>query len=403
MKWAVLIGDGMADRPLEALGGRTVLQVARTTWMDTVVRMGLIGLVHTIPHGCPPGSDIATMVIMGYDPKRDYSGRGPLEAAAMGVDLAPEDVAFRCNLVHLDCSGEEPVMKDFTAGHIPTERAREIVQALDEAVDDPGIRFYPGVSYRHLMVWSHGKEAMETTPPHDITGRPIGPYLPKGEGAERVRSWMEFSRSFFKRREIQRLIPPDNPCPPNSIWLWGQGKRPSMRPITEIYGLRGGIITAVDLLRGIGITGGLEVIHVPGATGYYDTDYAGKGRHAIEALREGLDFVIVHVEAPDEAGHEGNIEEKIRAIESFDREVVGRVLKGLQEMGQWGVLVLPDHATPISVRTHTEEPVPFAVAYDHNRFVGAGERFDEGEAASGGIMLEDGTTLLERFIKAQWG
>jgi 2,3-bisphosphoglycerate-independent phosphoglycerate mutase len=401
MKYAVLVGDGMADRPLEELGGRTPLQAARTPWMDSVAQRGFLGRVRTVPHGFPPGSDVANLVILGYEPSRHYTGRGPLEAASLGIELEPGDVAFRCNLVHISLEEERPRMVDFTAGHIRTEEARPLLLALDRTMGGGELRFYPGVSYRHLLVWREGEEGVHTTPPHDITGREIGLHLPSGDGGERLQGWMEQSQSLFREPEFLALLPPGSPHPPNSIWPWGQGRAPRLEPITGRWGFRGAIITAVDLLKGLGIYAGLRVLEVPGATGYYDTDYGAKGRYALDALEKGDDFVFVHVEAPDEAGHQGSVEEKVRAIEAFDREVVGRVLEGIRKWEEWAVLVLPDHATPISLKTHSEEPVPFAVLSSRGER-GGGDRFDEPEAERGGFLLENGGELLGRFLQGSW-
>jgi 2,3-bisphosphoglycerate-independent phosphoglycerate mutase len=397
MKYALLIGDGMADRPLAELGDRTPLDFARTPWMDKIAREGLLGMVRTIPPGFPPGSDIANLVILGYDPAVHYTGRGPLEAASMGIGLGPDDVAFRCNLVHLTLDEPSPRMKDFTAGHIATAEARPIISALNESLGDRGLRLHAGVSYRHLLVWKNGADDLETTPPHDIPDREVGPYLPKGKRAEVLLELIQESQRLLRSPSFLAMISQDNPNPPNSIWPWGQGKAPSLEPITRRWGIRGAIITAVDLLRGLGIYAGLDVLRVPGVTGYYDTDYEAKGRYAVEALEEGFDFVLVHVEAPDEAGHQGDIAEKVKAIESFDRHVVGTILNRMNSWEDWSVMVLPDHATPICVRTHTEEPVPFAVLSSRNDR-GTGGRFSEEEAGRRGLQLEDGRQLLGRFL-----
>lgn len=387
----------MADRPLPELGGRTPIQLAATPWMDRMAREGLLGMVRTIPPGFPPGSDIANLVILGYDPAVHYTGRGPLEAASMGVSLGPNDVAFRCNLVHITLEEESPRMKDFTAGHINTAQAGPIISALNESLGDQELRFHAGVSYRHLLVWKNGVSDLKTTPPHDITDREVRPYLPKGERAEVLLDLIARSQSLLRSPAFLGMMPQGNPTPPNSIWPWGQGKAPTMEPITRRWGIRGAIITAVDLLKGLGIYAGLEVIKVPGATGYYDTDYEAKGRCALKALEDDFDFVLVHVEAPDEAGHQGDVAEKIRAIESFDKYVVGVVLDGIRRWSDWSVMVLPDHATPISVKTHTEEPVPFAVLSSRSN-PGAGMRFDEEDARRHGVHVEDGRELLGRFV-----
>ena len=394
----------MADRPLDALGGKTPLEAARTPTMDRIAKQGRLGLVKTIPDGFQPGSDVANMVIMGYDPAEYFSGRGPLEAASMGVKLGPDEVAFRCNLVQLDFDSDPPKMKDFTSGHIATERARKVIQVLNEALGDDVLRFYPGVSYRHLMVWGSDVEKTEITPPHDITGQPIGSYLPKGEGAEKLYGLMQKSIEFFKSPAfLDRWEGDGKHDPPNAIWPWGQGKAPAMSPLTEKFGVSGAIITAVDLLKGLGIYAGLEIIDVPGATGYYDTDYEAKADYALKALEGGKDFVYVHVEAPDEAGHEGAITEKIRAIESFDQKVVTRILDGLKQFDEWSVLVTPDHATPIEVMTHTSEPVPFAVLHKSiAEKADAPEGFSEREAERTKFYIDDGKELIARFFKGNW-
>ena len=404
MKYVLLLGDGMADRPLDALGGKTPLEAAKTPTMDRIAKLGRLGLVKTIPDGFQPGSDVANMVIMGYDPAEHFSGRGPLEAASMGVKLKPDEVAFRCNLVQLDFDSDPPKMKDFTAGHISTEKARSVIEVLNDALGDDVLRFYPGVSYRHLMVWGSDVEKTEITPPHDITGRPIASYLPKGDGAEKLYGLMQRSMDFFKSPEfLDRWEADGKHDPPNAIWPWGQGKAPAMSPLTEKFGVSGAIITAVDLLKGLGIYAGLEIIDVPGATGYYDTDYEAKADYALKALDGGKDFVYVHVEAPDEAGHEGAITEKIRAIESFDQKVVARILDGLKKFDEWSVLVTPDHATPIEVMTHTSEPVPFAVLHGSiAEPTDAPEGFSEREAERTKFYIDDGKELIARFFKGNW-
>jgi 2,3-bisphosphoglycerate-independent phosphoglycerate mutase len=366
--------------------------------MDLLAREGILGLVRTIPPGFPSGSDIANLVILGYDPAKDYTGRGPLEAASMGVELEPGDVAFRCNLVHISLEEARPRMVDFTAGHIRTEQARSLIEALDRRLGREEIRFHPGVSYRHLMVWRGGPSGARTTPPHDITGRAIEDYLPKGPGSERLRDLIVQSQAIL--REL-RGKGGGGDFVANSIWLWGQGKPPKMEPLTHRWGFRGAIITAVDLLKGLGRYAGLEVVEVPGATGYYDTDYRAKSRYALEALMEGADFVFVHVEAPDEAGHQGDVKEKIRAVERFDGDVVGPLLEGMRRWKEWALMVLPDHATPIEVMTHTEEPVPFAVL-DSRGGRSGGKAFSEAEAARSGCRIDDGKELIQRFLGGRW-
>ena len=350
MKYLVLIGDGMSDRPLPELKGRTPLEVARTPSMDFLAQNGMVGWTNNVPQGMLPASDVANMSIFGYDPKKFYTGRGPLEAASLGVKLKKDEIAFRCNLVTV----KSRKMKDFTAGHIGTAEARKIIRTLDKKLGSGEIRFYAGLSYRHLLVVSSraASSAIKCTPPHDITGKGIHNYLPKGRGSEALLRLMNESEVLLH----------DMKSKANMIWPWGQGKSPSMPSFKKKFGLKGAVITAVHLLKGLGKTLGLEVIDVPGATGYLDTNYIGKAKYALKALKKNS-IVFVHVEAPDEAGHEGSIRKKIKAIEDFDRYVVKTVLKAVRLSGypDIRVLVLPDHPTPIKVMTHTSDPVPFAI------------------------------------------
>jgi len=398
MKYIILLGDGMADYPIEKLRGKTPLEVARIPNMDRIAGEGTIGLVDTIPAGFKPGSDVANLSVLGYDPGICYSGRGPLEAANMGVQIGPDDVAFRCNLVTLG-SEADPVMVDYSAGHISSGEAARIVLDMDKAIGTPEFRFYPGISYRHLLVWRHGKDALETTPPHDITGRPTAAYRIKGDGADRLAGLMRQSQFFFKDHPVNQARQAEGKRPATSIWLWGQGRAPKMVRLTDQYKLRGGVISAVDLLNGIGVCAGLEVIRVPGTTGYIDTNYFGKAQAALKALKD-MDFMFVHVEAPDEMGHAGNLEGKIQAIEDFDEKVVGTVLKGLPDFGDYRILVLSDHPTPLVIKTHASDPSPFAVLSSVNEEnLRRGEAFSESGAQAGGIMISPGYRLMNLFIR----
>ncbi|MDI6777142.1 MAG: cofactor-independent phosphoglycerate mutase [Syntrophales bacterium] len=398
MKYVILLGDGMADYPLKELNGKTPLEFARTPCMDRIASEGTLGLVNTIPSGFSPGSDIANLSVLGYDPRKCYSGRGPLEAASMGVQLGPDDVAFRCNLVTIG-TGEAPVMEDFTSGHITSPEARQIIDDLHRELGTAEFQFYPGVGYRHLLVWRHGKEFLKTTPPHDITGRLLNDYLPQGDGALEINNLMQRSREILLDHPVNRVRLSEGKKPVHSIWLWGQGRVPRIVQLTKKYHLTGGIISAVDLLKGIGVLAGLKVIHVEGATGYTDTNYIGKAEAALEALRE-LDFVFVHVEAPDEMGHEGNIEGKIQAIEDFDEKVVGTILKGLGSLCPFRVMVLSDHLTPISLMTHSPEPPPFAVlSFDDGENRRNAPAFGETSAKDTGILISPGYLLMDAFIK----
>ena len=398
MKYIILLGDGMGDYPLAELGEKTPLQAARTPHMDRLAREGTVGLVDTIPEGFTAGSDVANLSVLGYNPHEFYSGRGPLEAANMGIHLGPDDVAFRCNLVTLseDTDGR---MDDFTAGHISSSEGKEIILTLQAEMGDESFQFYPGVGYRHLLVWRGGDASPKTTPPHDITGRVTAPYLPTGGKSEVLLDLMGQAKSILQNHPVnrERLVKGEKTA--NAIWLWGQGKAPAMVPLTKKYELRGGVISAVDLLNGIGVYAGLEVLRVEGATGYIDTNYRGKGEKALECLQD-RDFVFVHVEAPDEMGHEGNVHGKIKAIEDFDEKVVGTVLKGLTAFDAWRILVLCDHPTPIVCRTHVADPSPFVVLSSvtgENRKNGAA--YSESEAKKSGILVSPGYRLMELFIR----
>ncbi|MBI5492270.1 MAG: cofactor-independent phosphoglycerate mutase [Deltaproteobacteria bacterium] len=397
MKYIILIGDGMADYAIDSLDNKTPLEFAATPNLDSLAGTGRFGLFQTVPPGFPPGSDVANLSVLGYDPKKYYTGRAPLEAASIGVKLAPDDMAYRCNLVTLAKKDGATIMDDYSAGHITTDEAREIVLELDKKLSSTGVRFYPGTSYRHLMVIKGGGN-LKTTPPHDISDKKIDDYLPKGAGAEKLIGLMERSQEILKDNSVNGKRISAGKKPATSIWLWGQGKAPRMPTLKERFGLDGAIISAVDLMKGIGIYAGLEVLNVPGATGYIDTNYKGKAEYALKALEE-KDFVCVHVEAPDEAGHNGNLKDKLKAIEDFDREIVGRVLKGIEKFNEYRVLVLPDHPTPVSLKTHTPDPVPFVLC---TKSAKKGERgsakFCEREAGETGLLVEDCKVLIEEFF-----
>jgi 2,3-bisphosphoglycerate-independent phosphoglycerate mutase len=402
MKYVIIVGDGMADYAVESLGGRTPLMAARTPHMDWMANRGEIGLVRTIPDGCNPGSEIANLSIFGYDPVRYYTGRGPLEAASLRVNLAAVDIAFRCNLVALRSQGDEFVMEDFSAGHITDEEARKIIGDLNEEMGTSEIRFHAGVSYRHLMVLKNGAakfsslEKLELTPPHDIIGKEISPFLPQTE--EPVLTLMKESQRHLKNHPVNQARRAKGLLPANSIWLWGQGRSPHMVTLKERFGMDGYVISAVHLIKGIGMLAGLEVLEVPGITGYFDTNYDGKAQYTLRGLRE-KDFVYVHVEAPDEAGHMGDLRAKIDAIEAFDEKIVGAVLKGMREFERYRVLVLPDHPTPLSVRSHTADPVPYVIySNEDGPLCDHGTTFDEVSAGRSGISIEKGFELIERFF-----
>ncbi|MBE3069274.1 MAG: cofactor-independent phosphoglycerate mutase [Planctomycetes bacterium] len=396
MKYVIVIPDGAADRPTDALTGRTPFEVARTPHMDRIAAGGRLGTVQTVPSGLAPGSDVAILSLLGYDPTKVYTGRAPLEAAARGIDPRPDDWVFRCNLVTV----ADEHMVDYSAGHIKTPEAHVLIRALEDRFGTDMLRFYPGVGYRHLVVIRGEKFKVRTTPPHDILGQPIKRHLPKGKNSARLRELMDASREVFADHAINQVRRDLGENPASQIWLWGEGQRPALTRFRDQWDVAtGAAITAVDLVRGIATLIGWEVIEVEGATGYYDTNYAGKGKAAIAAIA-GHNLVLVHVEAPDEAGHNGDAREKVRAIEAVDREIVGPLLAALEACGEpWRLLVAPDHETPLDLRTHERRPVPFAM-------MGSGlvpGRSDavmtEAAARKTGMHVAHGHELMEYFLK----
>jgi 2,3-bisphosphoglycerate-independent phosphoglycerate mutase len=406
MKYIILLGDGMADRPCADLGGKTCLQAARTPNLDQLATLGQVGMVHTVPDGYAPGSDVANLSVLGYDPRKYYTGRSPLEAASIGVALGPDDVAFRCNLVTLKLSGggtasarRKALMEDFSAGHISTQEARTLIEEIDRALGSEHIRFYPGVSYRHLMVWKGGRDRIECTPPHDIQDKDIQDYLPRGEGDDIINELMAASFDLLTNHPVNKARLENGKRAANSIWLWGQGKRPSMPTFREKYGIEGAVISAVDLTKGLGVYAGFEVINVPGATGWLDTNYVGKAEHALFALKT-KDFVYLHVEAPDEAGHTGDVKNKVRAIEDFDEFIVGNIMHGMKQFDQYRILALPDHPTPLEIRTHSAEPVPFVLYDSRNERKGGPVTYDERIAdRKDAMVFKEGYKLMDHFLK----
>jgi len=377
-KYIVILGDGMADEPLADLGGKTPLEYARTPHMDRIAREGMMGMIRTIPEGYEAGSDIANLGILGYDPCSCYTGRGPLEAASVGIDLAPDDIAYRCNLVTI----RDGMMADFSAGHISSGEGKDLFATLAEPI--PSVSIHPGVSYRNLLI-VRGGGGSTTYPPHDIVGKPIDPYLPTGKDARVLLKCMEKSREVFSDHPVNLArISRDQP-PATQIWPWSGGKRPTLTSFRSLFGKDGGVISAVDLLQGIARLAGMEVIHVPGATGYLDTDYQAKAAYALDAVNH-LDFVYVHIEAPDEAGHLGSAPEKVRAIERVD-ELVGTIMKEFSGI----IAILPDHPTPVRIKTHTREPVPFAIL---GKGSDASRTFSEKEGSCGGCGMIDAPSFL---------
>lgn len=395
MKFAILIGDGMADYPIPELGFKSILEAADTTYMDELAGIGQEGLTKNIPEDLPAGSDVAALSLLGYDPQKYYTGRAPLEAANMGVELPEDATAFRVNTVNV----ENAVMMDYSAGHITTEEAAALIQFLDEQLGNEKVKLHSGVSYRHLAIIKGDYAKLKTTPPHDITNQDIKSYLPSGTGQEFIQQLMFDSVPLLEKHSVNRKRAEAGKKVCNMIWLWGQGRKPQLPAFKEKFGLTGSVISAVNLINGLGKCAGLEVVNVPGATGFIDTNYRGKAEYALKSL-EKYDFVFVHVEAPDEAGHVGDIQMKKKAVEDFDREVVGRVSQGIRKFGQWRMLVLPDHPTPVSVKTHTREAVPFVVAGSDIEASGV-KKFDELTVKETKNIYNQGYKLIERFLSKE--
>jgi 2,3-bisphosphoglycerate-independent phosphoglycerate mutase len=404
MKYIVLLGDGMADYPVPELNGKTPLEAASKPNMDFLAHHGEMGLVKTIPDGYPPGSDVANLSVFGYDPALFYTGRSPLEAVSMGVAMEDTDLAFRCNLITLsdEQQYQEKAMLDYSAGEITTDEARELIKAIAENLNSSELTFYPGISYRHCLIWKNGKDGLSLTPPHDISGRKIASYLPQGVNSDVFLSLMKKSEAILKNHPVNLRRIERGLNPATSIWLWGQGRKPALKPFREKYNLSGSVISAVDLVRGIGILAGLEPIFVEGATGNLHTNYTGKAMACLRALENGSDFAYVHVEAPDECGHQGMLDGKITSIEKIDSELLSPLLRGLDKW-DYSILVLPDHPTPLSIRTHSREPVPYVIYRKTSQRTFNGlplshRRFTEKEAEKAGILIEEGHTLMDRFL-----
>ena len=397
IKFIVLVGDGMGDYPLHELGGKTPLQAAETPNMDRIAACR-VGLVQTIPDGMEPGSDVANLSLLGYDPRVYHTRRAPFEAASMQVALKPDEVAYRMNLVTLDLNSDhEVIMVSHSSGDLPSEDARQIVDDLKKELKFPGTTIYQGVGYRHLLVWQNGPEEAATIPPHDVLGQNMAPYLNEAS-KNQVQRLIRSSWPILKHHPVNERRRQQKKNEANSIWLWGQGRAPKLPRFEDKYGVKGAVICAVDLLRGMGIYAGFEPIYVKGATGYLNTNYRGKAEAALQALSR-LDFVFLHVEAPDEAGHAGNCKEKIEAIENIDRNVLGTVLKGLGRFDDFRIMVVSDHLTPIPKRTHSGEPTPFAWASKRElERSGAGAVFSEDSARRSGFLIEKGHELMDDFV-----
>jgi 2,3-bisphosphoglycerate-independent phosphoglycerate mutase len=401
MKYLILVPDGCADRPVRALGGKTPLEVADMKHINALAQIAEVGSVQTIPDGMTPGSDAANLSVMGFDPVRYLTGRSPLEAVSMGIEMSDTDVAFRTNLVTLEGEGayEDLIIKDHSAGDIPSEEGRALIGLVDERLGGGAIRFYPGVSYRHAMIVDRGKTHYIMTPPHDILTRRVGDYLPRGEGAEEIEGLMRASYALLADHPINRKRIAEGRNPANSVWIWGQGKKPMLPSFYEKYGIRGAIVAAVDLIKGIGLCAGLDAPGIEGATGTLLTNFGGKADGAIEAFRSGKDFVYIHVEAPDECGHQGDLPGKIESMRRIDEKIFGPVLAYLETCGEaYRILVVPDHRTPIELRTHSSEPVPY-VFFDseHPLPPSADKAFTEA-AGAGGPCFESGCALADHFF-----
>ena len=402
MKYIVVLGDGMADYPVKELNNKTPLQYARTPTMDYMAKHGIQGLVKTVPEGMPAGSDTANMAVFGYDPFVFYSGRSPFEAASMGVPMLDTDITFRCNLVTV--SGDEPyeekVMIDHSADEITTDEARELLKAVSEYLSTEVIKFYPGISYRHLMIWDNGPYDWKLTPPHDILGQKVKDYMPKGIGSEIIEEMTKKSSQFLSEHDINKKRVARGLKPANSIWIWGEGKKPLLSSFYKKYNLKGSVISAVDLIKGIGMCAGMDVIDVEGATGNIHTNFIGKAEAALNELARGNDFVYVHVEAPDECGHRYEIENKYKAIEFIDNQVVKVIKDGMERIGEdYKMIILPDHPTPLSLRTHTSEPVPFLIYQSNNELDNLIGTYDEFTAKDAGLYFPEGYKLMDFFIK----
>lgn len=401
MKYLVMLCDGMADEPNEALGNSTPMEKANKPCMDSLAAKAEVGIVKTVAEGLKPGSDVANLSVLGYEPAVYYSGRSPLEAASIGIDLKDTDVTLRCNLVTLsdDEDYENKTILDYCADDISSEEAKILIEYIQEKLGNDVFRFYPGVSYRHCLVWHNGNPHPGVlTPPHDITGKVITDYIPKGKAVDELYDLMKKSYDLLKDHPVNQARIARGKRPANSIWLWGEGTKPLLDNFSEKFGIKGSMISAVDLLKGIAICAGMNSVDVEGATGYLDTNFDGKCKAAIEEFKNGADLVYVHVEAPDECGHRGEIENKVKAIEMIDEHILGPVVEFLKGYDDFAVLVCPDHPTPLSIRTHTSTPVPYLI-YDSKNEINSGVKvFCEKEARETGNYIEKGFTMMNYFL-----
>lgn len=403
MKYVVVLGDGMADWKMESLGGKTCLEAAHTPTLDRLAPLSEVGLCKTVPDGMKPGSDVANMSVLGFNPHQFYTGRSPLEAVSMGIKLADTDVTLRCNLVTLsnEENYEDKTMVDYSAGEISTEEAAELINYLKKSLDSEGFTFYPGVSYRHCLVVNNGITGHNLTPPHDISDKPIKEHLPKGQCGEVYLNLMKKSACLLKDHPVNKRRIAEGKNPANSIWLWGEGTKPGLAPFEKTRSLKGGIISAVDLVKGIGILADMQVLKVEGATGNYDTNFKGKALAAAKALIGGLDFVYIHMEAPDECGHHGDYKHKVYSIEQIDGVVIPTLISEFEKAGEdYALLVTPDHPTPCACKTHVSEPVPYLVYCNKVNLSNGAKRYTEAEGAATGMYVADGYKLIERLLRA---
>lgn len=402
MKYIIVLGDGMADYKLPALGDKTPLQCADKPAIDALAKKAEIGLCRTVPQGFKPGSDVANLSVMGYDPHDCYTGRSPLEAVSIGIALKDTDVTLRCNLVTLsdEEAYEEKTMLDYSAGEISTAEARELVAALKQEFDNADFTLYAGVSYRHCLVAANGKTGHDLTPPHDISGKPVREHLPKGPCAAQYLAMMKRSAEILKDHPVNRERVAAGKNPANSVWFWGEGTKPQLENFEKKFGVKGGVISAVDLVKGIGILAGMRIIDVAGATGNYDTNFAGKAQAALDALNSGLDLVYIHMEAPDECGHQGDVKHKIYSIEQIDEKVVKYIIEAMEEKGwDYSVLIMPDHPTPLGLKTHVSDPVPYVIYRRGDS--GSGVPYDEENAKASGVYYKSGEELARHFLQGE--
>lgn len=401
MKYLIVVPDGAADRPEDWPEGLTPLEKAELPNIDNLAKRGEVGTVRTIPPGIPPGSDAANLAVMGYDPETDLTGRSPLEAVSMNIEMSDTDVSFRTNLVTLSGEGEYSSLTiiDHSAGDISNEEAEILIREIDEKLGTDSLKFYPGVSYRHALIMNDGRTDFQLTPPHDIIEKTIGEYLPAGSAPDFIKEMMEKSYEILKDHPINKKRIEKGLNPANSIWIWGQGKKPQLSSFIEKYGITGTIVSAVDLIKGIGLCAGLSSVDVEGATGTLDTNYDGKVEAAVNAFESGSDFVYIHVEAPDECSHQGNTEEKIKALELIDSKVVSPLVNYLKGSGEdFRILIVPDHRTPVAIRTHSDEPVPFVIYDSRNNILNEQNAFTEKSGATG-KYFEKGSALADYFFK----